>query len=156
MYQWLLRLLGLAKDPPASEPDPAPVVTDEPDVPVEASGPTAGTEPQTAPGEPRIDLPAGATVAAPWAKGHVVPSIDAEIVRRHLLKHLRELKEEAEEPGDTALVERLERMVTADQLDLPPFPAVARELDALLKQTTTDILQIARVVERDPGMVKRV
>lgn len=156
MYQWLLRLLGLAKDPPASEPDPAPVVTDVLDAPVEASGPTEGAEPQTAPDELRIDLPAGATVAAPWAQGHVVPSIDAGIVRRHLLKHLRELKEEAEEPGDTALVERLERMVTADQLDLPPFPAVARELDALLKQTTTDILQIARVVERDPGMVKRV
>ena len=58
MYQWLLRLLGLAKDPPASEPDPAPVVTDQLDVPVEASGPTAGPEPPTAPGLLRIDPPA--------------------------------------------------------------------------------------------------
>ncbi|MEC8424829.1 MAG: HDOD domain-containing protein [Myxococcota bacterium] len=86
----------------------------------------------------------------------MVPGIDCDLLQRSLLKHLRDLKEEAEEPGDTALVERLEEMVASDQLDLPPFPAVARELDELLKQTTTDILQIARVVERDPGMVKRV
>lgn len=158
MFQWLLRLLGLAKDTPAPASVPAPVVAVEeaaPAPPVSAE-PAASPDTRPAPGVPRIDLPEGASIPAPWAQGHVVPSVDADIVRRHLLKHLRDLKEEAEEPGDTALVERLERMVAADQLDLPPFPAVARELDELLKQTTTDILQIARVVERDPGMVKRV
>lgn len=174
MFQWLLRLLGLATDPPAPSPAPAPLeagggplstgdaAAAKPPPPATPNGtasaatPPPERPPRAAPGVPRIDLPAGASVPAPWAQGHVVPSIDTEIVRRHLLKHLRDLAEEAEEPGDVALVERLERMVTADQLDLPPFPAVARELDELLKQTTTDILQIARVVERDPGMVKRV
>ena len=33
---------------------------------------------------------------------------------------------------------------------------MARELDSLLKDASTEILQIARVVERDPGLVRRV
>ena len=161
MFQWLLRLFGLAKDPPAPSALPVPPVeTMEIPLPSEASQAAEPDPPvidvRLAPGVPQIDLPAGSTVPAPWKQGHVVPSTDTEIVRRHLLKHLADLAEEAEEPGDSALVKRLERMVSSDQLDLPPFPAVARELDDLLKQTTTDILQIARVVERDPGMVKRV
>ena len=157
MIQWLLRLLGLAKDPPApSALPPPPVETMEVPVSSEPAPTPAPAGPLIGPGVPQIALPAGSSVPAPWARGHVVPSTDTEIVRRHLLKHLSDLAEEAEEPGDAALVKRLERMVATDQLDLPPFPAVARELDELLKQTTTDILQIARVVERDPGMVKRV
>lgn len=158
MFQWLLRLLGLAKDPPAAPPllEGTRTVEVEVEPPEPSSATPTRAEPTAGPGVPRIDLPAGASVPPPWARGHVVPDIDSDLLRRSLLKHLRDLKEEAEEPGDTALVERLETMVSADQLDLPPFPAVARELDELLKQTTTDILQIARVVERDPGMVKRV
>ncbi len=151
MFQWLLRLLGLAKDEPAAAHNGA--------ASPEAAGPTPAPAPTPTPAPaagPQIALPSTDTAPAPWKTGHVVPAVDPCIVRRHLEKHLEELLEEAPEPGDRALVERLHRMVKADQLDLPPFPAVARELDDLLKQTSTDILQIARVVERDPGMVKRV
>jgi HD-like signal output (HDOD) protein len=154
MFQWLLRLLGLAEDTTPSSSSASPSAAEATPTSVEEVDEVA--RPANRLVAPHIDLSGSETVPAPWKQGHVVPGTDTEIVRRHLKKHLSELLEEAVEPGDQALVERLDRMVTADQLDLPPFPSVARELDDLLKQTTTDILQIARVVERDPGMVKRV
>jgi HD-like signal output (HDOD) protein len=82
--------------------------------------------------------------------------MEPSIVRRHLRDQLRALHEELSTGPDRALAERLLVLVETDQLDLPPFPDVARELDELLQQSTTDILQIARVVERDPGLVRRV
>ncbi len=146
MFRWLLRLLGIGgKDPETSPPS----ASESPEVGPSAapSGPVVNLPPQR---EERALLP------APWLGAEPVPTTDPAQLRGQLRLILDEISGRATHPADRALAEHLNRLVQTDQLDLPPFPDVARELDELLKQTTTDILQIARVVERDPGLVRRV
>ena len=153
MFQWLLRLLGLAQTPP-----PAPRSLPVPP----ADLPRAAVVLPPAPidtGAASTFYPATQRPAAPqtpWRRGAPTSGLELASVRGHLRFTLDELAGRASNNADRALPEQLNRLVGADQLDLPPFPDVARELDELLKQTTTDILQIARVVERDPGLVRRV
>ncbi|MFM2244653.1 MAG: hypothetical protein RL071_727 [Pseudomonadota bacterium] len=155
MFQWLMRLLGLAQTPPPSPAPPPPAAPDEPPraavvlplTPVDASAEATRAAPPT---------PRAVTAQAPWRRGAPAPALDLAAVRGHLRFTLDELAGRASNNADRALPEQLNRLISTDQLDLPPFPDVARELDELLKQTTTDILQIARVVERDPGLVRRV
>ena len=150
MFQWLLRLLGLSRvaspaGPAATDAPPAPRPDDAPDTPA-ARGPA-----------PHIVLAAPTVVVeAPWLRLRPVRSLEPTVLRRHALEAVDALDAEARTDADRAFLKSLRRVVQADQLDLPPFPDVARELDQLLKETTTDILQIARVVERDPGLVRRV
>lgn len=155
MLRWLLRLLGLERDPPSPPPpEPLPKGVDRGAVvlPLE---PTLEGEPA-----PRVVLspPVAAAKAPPppWRQGAATSSLEPMGLRNHLRLALDELSGHASNQADRALPEQLNRLIINDQLDLPPFPDVARELDELLKQTTTDILQIARVVERDPGLVRRV
>lgn len=148
MWQWLKSLFGFGGAP---APSPAP----------SAPAPAAAVAPAPAEAAPApvtgIHLPSpDAGVRAPWLDGVVVPVAEPTAVLRQLRKLLTDLAAEAPTEADRLWVERLIRLVEAGQLDLPPFPDVARELDDLLKQATTDILQIARVVERDPGLVRRV
>jgi len=161
MFRWLLRLLGFSREeapetsPSASEeaeptPSAPPTRRTGAALPVE---PTPASAPATA---PRIVLASSGPNLAPWKTIQPAPALEPVVVQRHLREHLRKLAEDARHRADKRFVERLLQQVDTDQLDLPPFPDVAAELDDLLKQTTTDILQIARVVERDPGMVRRV
>jgi HD-like signal output (HDOD) protein len=93
-------------------------------------------------------------VEAPWRRAKSVTSLDPASVRSQALASIDAIPFPAGD--DDGFYRRLRRLVESKQLDLPPFPAVARELDGLLKDTATEILQIARVVERDPGLVRRV
>jgi HD-like signal output (HDOD) protein len=106
--------------------------------------------------KPRIVLAGSGPNHAPWKAIAPAPSLDPLDVQKFLKERLRQLASDAKHAADAKFVERLLAQLDRDQLDLPPFPDIAQELDELLKQTTTDILQIARVVERDPGMVRRV
>jgi HD-like signal output (HDOD) protein len=106
--------------------------------------------------KPRIVLASNGPSRAPWKALQPTPSLNPVEVHHFLQVRLQALAENARHRSDKQFIERLLKQINNDQLDLPPFPAVAQELDELLKQTTTDILQIARVVERDPGMVRRV
>jgi len=163
MFRWLLRLLGFEKKDapaPAVEPAPADAPSSSPAprrpgaaLPVE---PTAVGAPAPVIQKPRIVLAGNGPNRAPWRAVKPAPALDPVIVQRYLKDRLRALAEDARHRADKRFIERLLQQVDSDQLDLPPFPDVAQELDELLKQTTTDILQIARVVERDPGMVRRV
>lgn len=161
MFRWLLRLLGFSGNP-AQPADAAST---------EHASSSVGTAPRTgaalavdptpadAPGPniaPRIVLASNGTNVAPWKSVKPPPTLEPVEVQRFLRERLARLAEDARHAADKKFVERLLQQVDTDQLDLPPFPDVARELDELLKQSTTDILQIARVVERDPGMVRRV
>jgi len=149
MFQWLLRLLGLSSL--ASTADPAS--TD----PASAGPPPTAADPESGSCAPHIVLgEASGVVEAPWLRLRPVRSLEPTVLRRHALEAVESLETEARTDADRAFLKSLRRQVEADQLDLPPFPDVARELDELLKETTTDILQIARVVERDPGLVRRV
>ncbi len=97
-----------------------------------------------------------------WVNGDRVTSLDPNQVHTALLAELHRLVDEVRAErsptteGDLRLVERLIQRVDRRQLDLPPFPDIARELDALLRQPDVDLPQIARVVERDPGLIRRV
>ena len=160
MFRWLLRLLGFEARTSAPPPSDAPSVDESSSsgrrpgaaLPVEptAVGPTMPAA------VPRIVLAGNGPNRAPWRTVKPVPSLEPVVIQRFLKDRLGALADDARHRADKRFVERLLQQVDADQLDLPPFPDVAQELDELLKQTTTDILQIARVVERDPGMVRRV
>jgi HD-like signal output (HDOD) protein len=159
MLRWLLRLLGFEKPEPAPQEGAAPA--DAPTAPDPAPARRTGAALPVAPAEvtsskPRIVLAGNGPNRAPWKTVRPAPSLDPIVIQNFLKDRLRELAADVRHTTDRRFVERLLQQVDADQLDLPPFPDVARELDELLKQTTTDILQIARVVERDPGMVRRV
>jgi HD-like signal output (HDOD) protein len=167
MFRWLMRLLGLDKSE-ASAPPAAP--TD--------ATPSPGTEPPVA--APPVDRPVLAPTATlppneviapvtlvpvgppPWRDGDRLRSLDPESVHNHLVSELdtliREVRAKRSDTrdGDLRLIERLIQRVDRRQLDLPPFPDIARELDTLLRQPDTDLVQIARVVERDPGLIRRV
>ena len=92
---------------------------------------------------------------APWEGGRVAPSIDLDEVRALLKEELeRELKRAR--GADRKFLTRLIRLVDSRNLDLPPFPDVAQELDEILKKKSTSVMQIATVVERDPGLLRRV
>lgn len=157
MLRWLLRLLGLERDPPSpAPPEPLPkgmaggaVVLPLAATPEENNAPRVILSPQASP-SPAPPAP------PPWRRGAATASLEPMGLRNHLRLSLDELAGHASNQADRALPEQLNRLIINDQLDLPPFPDVARELDELLKRTTTDILQIARVVERDPGLVRRV
>lgn len=163
MFRWLLRLLGFEKEEASAPHAVSPV--EEPSAPVAApprrTGATLPVEPTAVqpgngPSAPRIVLAGNGPSRAPWRSTKPSPSLEPVQVQRFLRERLRTLAEDARHRADKRFIERLLQQVDSDQLDLPPFPDVAQELDELLKQTTTDILQIARVVERDPGMVRRV
>lgn len=157
MFSWLMRLLGLRRGPDAappatveSEPSPAAAPTSRPGQPVAVVPTEDGS------GSVDVVVAGSAGGVPPWDRAKPAPAMEPTIVRRRLRQELEALAEGAEEGGDRDFAVRIERLVESDKLDLPPFPDVARELDELLQQTTTDILQIARVVERDPGLVRRV
>lgn len=92
---------------------------------------------------------------APWEGAQVVTSLETETVRERLREELNlELKDA--EGEDHELLMRLMTLLESPNLDLPPFPDVAQELDEMLKDKSTSLVQIAGVVERDPGLVRRV
>ena len=165
MIQWFLRLFGLGRTPtparapspssPLERPDPPPspvvaVVSEaSDDVPTEQAGPEPGVSPDEEDAPPELVI-----VEAPWRRAKAVTGLDPARVRSQALASIDAIPFPG---GDKdAFYRRLRRLVESKQLDLPPFPAVARELDGLLKDSSTEILQIARVVERDPGLVRRV
>ncbi len=152
MFGWFLRLLGFARDVPSSDaplaPAAAPVTRPGQPLPVVPSEDGSAELPVLV-GEQRRGPP-------PWDRSAVAPAMEPTVVRRRLRQELEALAAETPPGGDRDFAERLLKLVENDKLDLPPFPDVARELDELLQRTTTDILQIARVVERDPGLVRRV
>lgn len=173
MFGWLVRMLRRVWGGPTEVAD-APVSLDDSGEPLVADAtPAPAPSPAAAPavrtgaalpvdptaaqsGQPRIVLAGNGHNQAPWKAVKPAPSLDPLVVQKHLKERLKALAEDARHAADAKFVERLLVQLDRDQLDLPPFPDIAQELDELLKQTTTDILQIARVVERDPGMVRRV
>ena len=163
MFRWLLRLLEFFGYQKQETPRPAlRAPEDEPSLPaspVQRPEVALAVEPvleePTSTG-PRIVLAGNGPNLAPWKNIQSAPALEPVVVQRHLRERLQAISDDSRHKADQRFVDRLLQQVDTDQLDLPPFPAVAAELDDLLKQTTTDILQIARVVERDPGMVRRV
>lgn len=97
----------------------------------------------------------------PWvgflrAKGASPPSTVLEEVRSHLLAEVLHETQHVNTPGDAAFLQRLAKVLVNADLHLPPFPAIARELDALLFRGDPSVVEVTAVVEKDPGLVREV
>ena len=93
----------------------------------------------------------------PWDLGVAAESTDGKAIRVAIKDTLDGLKEAAAENAvDKKFLARLGRVIDSDQLDLPPFPDIAQQLDDLLNDRTVNVVRIAKVVEKDPGLVRRV
>jgi len=95
-------------------------------------------------------------VEGPWLRGGVPSSSDPNQVRTELLRALYEEQEGQQAPEDEAFVQRLIQVVGTQKLDFPPFPDIARDLDALLKERDPSMFHVVRLVEQDPALVRRV
>ena len=123
----------------ASHPSPAQPNDREPRL-AEAPGPTGEHYP----------------APASWERGLPARCTDADAVRRDVLTSLYTLRDEYLAPNDAAFLERLVRVIGTESLDFPPFPDLARKLDALLKKGDPDMMQVVQLVERDPALVRRI
>ena len=92
----------------------------------------------------------------PWADGGVAPDIDPDVVRPHLMGLLFEIQDQCHSDADRAFLLRLIRLMGTDQLDLPPFPDVAWQLDKLLHQGDPPLVRVVKLVRREPALVRRV
>ena len=122
-----------------SRPSPAQPNDLEPGLAI-APGPTGGHAP----------------APASWERGLPARCADVGAVRRDVLTSLYELRDEYLAPNDAAFLGRLIRVIGTENLDFPPFPDVARKLDALLKRGDPDMMQVVQLVERDPALVRRI
>ena len=94
--------------------------------------------------------------AAPWVGGGVAPHIDADVVRPHLMGVLFEHQDRCQSEADKAFISRLIRQLGTDQMDLPPFPDVAWQLDTLLRLGDPPLVRVVKLVRREPALVRRV
>ena len=95
-------------------------------------------------------------VNPPWKVGQPAISIDPDVVRPHLMGALFEVQDECETEADKAFLTRLIRQLSTDQLDLPPFPDVAWQLDKLLRLGDPPLVRVVKLVRREPALVRRV
>ena len=103
-----------------------------------------------------VQDPESPEVTPPWQGGTVAPSVDVEAVRPHLMGVLFDIQDGCESPADYAFLNRLIRMLSLDQLDLPPFPDVAWQLDTLLRLGDPPLVRVVKIVRREPALVRRV
>jgi len=99
---------------------------------------------------------------APPLPGRAVRSLDPAALHHDILTDLDSLAIRAgsvtsgRAESNQRFIERLHVLVTRDRLNLPPFPDIVRELDLALRNPDVDLAVMARLVERDPGLVRRV
>ena len=94
--------------------------------------------------------------APPWDGGGVAPDVDADVVRPHLMGVLFEYQDRCQSEADKAFLSRLIRQLGTDQMDLPPFPDVAWQLDTLLRLGDPPLVRVVKLVRREPALVRRV
>ncbi len=103
--------------------------------------------PRASPPAPRVGTP----LEAPWAGLVAAPGVDAGAARAHVIRALRALQ--ATEP---ALADAVLAVAGDERLDLPVFPDVARALDRLLRAGDPPTTEVARLLQQDPDLVRRV
>jgi len=103
-----------------------------------------------------VETPESTEVEPPWKEGQPAPSIDPDEVRPFLMGALFELQDQCDSEADKAFLTRLIRQLGTDQLDLPPFPDVAWQLDTLLRLGDPPLVRVVKLVRREPALVRRV
>ncbi len=92
----------------------------------------------------------------PWEAGGVAESLDPDELRPVLLGKLFEEADACKAEADKDFVTRLIRTLGTDQLDIPPFPDVAWQLDTLLRLSDPPLVKVVKLVRREPALVRRV
>ena len=108
------------------------------------------------PHPPLVKASVSAVAAPPWAAGGVSPSVDPDVVRPHLIGTLFEISDQCQTDADRSFLLRLIRLMGTDQLDLPPFPDVAWQLDKLLHLGDPPLVRVVQLIRREPALVRRV
>jgi HD-like signal output (HDOD) protein len=156
--KWLYNLLGLKRqslDEALAADSPTPVQPE----PVRETLPQASQPavPEPAPETPAEEaLPVGEPEVPPWELGKPASVLDASQNRDHIVDVLSTYRESAESAAERQFLEALMNTVNREKMDLPAFPDVARELDALLRVGEPTMNQVVRLVEREPALVQRV
>lgn len=142
LRRWWAQLFQKKLEPARQNPPERPVIPPPAIVPVMAVNTQTGSQAQ-------------------WllylrSRGAAPPSPMLEEVRSHLLAEIIQETQQAQTPGDTAFLQRLAKVLVTSDLQLPPFPSIARELDNLLFRGDPSALEVTAVVERDPALVREV
>ena len=92
----------------------------------------------------------------PWLVGGVPRSPDPRAVRTDLTKVLYEELDKTRRQPDQVFLQSLLRTVGMEDLEFPPFPKIAHQLDVELSRVDPNMAKLVRLVEQDPDLVRRV
>ena len=93
------------------------------------------------------------------SRGAAPPSPMLEEIRSHLLAEVLIETQNAQQSGlkgDMDFLQRLAKVLVTSDLQLPPFPSIARELDNLLFRGDPSAMDVTAVIERDPALVREI
>jgi HD-like signal output (HDOD) protein len=99
------------------------------------------------------DVPLG---PAPWDGANPVVSAHPDDARTAVLEFLWGEVDRATEEGNRAFLQRLARECGSRKLDFPLFPDAALQIDAVLRGKDPSVADVARIVRREPDLVRRV
>ncbi len=156
MFNWLNKLVGKGSAADAAPPSdeahtaaPDEGAVDE--VSLEIDEDVSETE------EPEITDKNLQASEAPWDLGSCAPSLEPEALQHDLVKHLEAEWDNARTQHEREFLEALMATVWKGEMEIPAFPEAARKLDELLQQgRDPTMMEVVRLVERDPALVQRV
>lgn len=99
--------------------------------------------------------PTLATVDVPWLRNRAALGEDSASVLPRLLDAVGIERESCEEPRDRLFLRKLEDALSGGQ-PLPPFPAIARDLDRLLRSDDPPLADAVALVSQDRDLEIRV
>jgi len=127
--------------------------------PEDETSPTTASKtrrPTSVAATPMLVVDHASQVPRPWEDGGVPDFSDPEEVRPALMGALFDEVDQAEHQVDQDFLRRLIRLLGTDQLDLPPFPDVAWQLDTLLRLSDPPLVKVVKLVRREAALVRRV
>ena len=93
---------------------------------------------------------------APWDGGLPVPTAQPDDARTAVLEVLWAEVDRTTDEGNRAFLQRLARECGSRKLDFPLFPDAALQIDAVLRGREPSVADVARIVRREPDLVRRV
>ena len=103
-----------------------------------------------------VQLPETSQGLAPWDGGLPVPTAHPDDARTAVLEYLWAEIDRTADEGNRAFLQRLTRECGSRKLDFPLFPDAALQLDAVLRGRDPSVADVARIVRREPDLVRRV
>ncbi len=155
-FRRLLRwFLGRAADDGATAPGPATEPSAARDGP--ATEPSAARDgPKTPEPDRSLNGWSGEDLLAPWEGVAQPPTLEAAGLRAYLHEMMTDERSQVHSGPDLAFISNLQRALDERALCLPPFPAGARKVQEILRDTEPRTLDLVVVVESDPGLLSRV